>query len=512
MPTAGSLDPQTLHQGELDLLVSDLVEAGFRPKSGDRHNWVGPIRPSLQRLTSATEMRIEIRDGWPYQHPYVHVDGLTGRKHVNALGNACLWFEDDDNYADWLRLDSILARVDSWVEDQQGGVREPALDAHLYFGIVHGSLLTVDVEGLIAAGTIKRSGGESGPLRARHAGGVFSVGERGNLSAAWFWHAGLAAPPTEPLRLRDELTRLQRRSYDRVSRDVTKSRPGVLLVLWEDAGYINALGVQLERSSPGRYRLSALEVARTDSSVLRLRSGPDAPHLAAATVAVFGVGAIGSEVAMLLARSGIGRMVLVDREPLRPSNLSRHAASGLYVGKQKTDAMAETIRLGLPDVTIETVDGLIWRPDRIAAIAGRVDLVVDATGNRAFTDLLSRVAADADVPLVAATLHRSGSIARARVQSTINKPIWDRSPANGFPDVPVDPAPAQAPSWETGCGAPVNNAPPVAVAGAGARTTRVILEVLAGRDRRDRDVFEVYEPIEAAPFDVPGLLTFEPTT
>ena len=92
MPTAGLRDPATLHQGELDLLVTDLVEAGFRPRSGDLHDWIGPIRPSLQRLTSATEMRIEIRDGWPYQHPYIYVDGLAGRKHVNALGNTCLWF------------------------------------------------------------------------------------------------------------------------------------------------------------------------------------------------------------------------------------------------------------------------------------------------------------------------------------------------------------------------------------------------------------------------------------
>ena len=391
-------------------------------------------------------------------------------------------------------------------------MREPALDAHLYFGTARESLLTVDLDGLITSGMIDRTVGGSGLLRARRAGDVVAVGEQGNLTAAWFWHAGLAAPPTEPSRLRDALTRSQQETYDRVKRGLSRRRPGVLLVLWDDAGTVNALGVQIERTSLGQFRLAPLEVARTDASVLRLRSGPDAPCLAAVEVAVFGVGAIGSEIAMLLARSGVGRMVLVDRELLRPSNLSRHSASGRYVGKRKTEAMAATIREALPDVRVDTVDGLLWRPDGIAAIAADVALLVDATGNRAFTDMLSRIAALADVPLVAASLHRGGRIARIRVQATADQPLWNRSPANGFPDVPADPGIAPVLTWETGCGAPVNNAPPVAVAAAGALATRVILDALSDRDRRDRDVFEVYEPIEDPRFATPGLLTFTPST
>ncbi|MBI3747938.1 MAG: ThiF family adenylyltransferase [Chloroflexi bacterium] len=509
MPTAGSPDPETLHQGELDLLISDLVEAGFRPRPDDRHHWTGPTRASLRRLTPATEMRIEIRDGWPYLHPYVHVDGLAGRKHVNVLGNTCLWFEDDDSYSSWLRLETILDRIDAWVADQETGVVEPALDAHLYFGTVDGSLLTVDVEGLIARGSITRAGGSSGLLRATHTGTVFAVGERGNLSAAWFWHTGLAAPPTDPLRLRDSLTRSQRRTYDQITANVSRSRVGVLLVLWDDAGTINALGLKVERATPGRYRLVALEVARTDSSILRLRSGPDAPLLASTAVAVFGVGAIGSEIALLLARSGVGHLVLIDREVLRPSNLSRHAAAAQHVGKRKTDAMAATIREALPDTKVQSVNGVEWRPGVVAAIAAGVNLIVDATGNRAFTDMLSRIAAVAGAPLVAVALHRSGQVARVRAQVDATCQIWDRSPDGGFPEVPMDPEPARAPTWETGCGSPVNNAPPVAVSAAASMASRMIVDVLAGRSRRNQDVFEVYVGIEEAPFDAPGVLVFE---
>ena len=101
--------------------------------------------------------------------------------------------------------------------------------------------------------------------------------------------------------------------------------------------------------------------------------------------------------------------------------------------------MAATIREAMPDVRVDTVDGLLWRPDGIAAIAADVALLVDATGNRAFTYMLSRIAALADVPLVAASLHRGGRIARIRVQATADQPLWNRSPANGFPDVPATP-------------------------------------------------------------------------
>jgi hypothetical protein len=508
MPTAGSPDPETLHQGELDLLISDLVEAGFKPRPGDRHHWTGPIGASLRRITPAIEMRIEIRDGWPYQHPYVHVDGLVGRKHVNVLGNTCLWFEDDDNYSSWLRLDTILGRIDAWVTDQEAGVVQPALDAHLYVGGGQGALLTVDVEGLIAKGTINRSGGASGRLRARHKGTIFELGERGNLSAAWFWHTGLAAPPTDVSHLRGSLTLSQRRTFDQTTRDISRSRPGVVLVLWHDAGTINALGLKVQRATPGHYRLVALEVARTDSSVLRLRSGPDALLLASKAIAVFGVGAIGSEVALLLARSGVGRLVLIDREALRPSNMSRHAASGRHVGKQKTDAMAATIEEALQDTDVQTVNEIEWRPGVLATTARNVNLLVDATGNRAFTDMLSRIAATAQVAIVAVALHRGGRLARVRVQVGAVGPIWARSPAGGFPDVPADPEPLPDPTWETGCGAPVNDAPPVAVSAAASKATRVILDVVTGRDHRNYDVFEVYEGIEAAPFDVPGVLTF----
>jgi hypothetical protein len=407
---------------------------------------------------------------------------------VGTIG-ICLWLEDDDNYSDWLRL--------------------PALDAHLYFEGGPGPLLTVDIEGLIEHGVVRRVDGASGLIHASFAHDVISVGERGNLEAAWFWRSGIVAPPTNVSSLRDALTSGQRSLYDRVAASVRRSRSGVILLLWEDASSINALGVRLDRATPGHYTSTALEVARTDQSVLRLRSGPDGSALAGRTVAVFGIGAIGSEITLLLARSGVGCLILVDRERLRPANLSRHAASGRRVGKHKADAMAATIRETFPDVRIVTSNELLWRPAQIEETVRASDLVIDATGNRAYGDLLSRSAAEAITPIVSAALHRAGSIARVRAQVGSGHALWARSPEDGFPEIPAALGAPPPPTWETGCGSPVNNAPPVSVTGAATLASRVVIDILTGRNRREREVFEVYEPIETSPFDQRGLLTFE---
>jgi threonine dehydrogenase-like Zn-dependent dehydrogenase len=338
---------------------------------------------------------------------------------------------------------------------------------------------------------------------------VFAVGEDGNLTAAWFWTPALAAPPTDAVGIGDLLDRSQRRTFAALQSRLRPSRSCPAVLLWKDAGHLNALAVEIKRAGAGRFSAEALEVARTDASVLRLRSGPDAPALAGVTVAVFGVGAIGSEIAMLLARSGVKRLVLVDHERLRPSNLSRHAASGRTIGMRKSVAMAATIREALPDTDVDAIDWLLWSPDQIEAIARQAHLVVDATGNRAYRDLLSRIAAMAGVLLLAAALHRGGRIARVRIQVGDTDPLWGRSEATGFPEIPTGPGAARVVHWETGCGAPVNNAPPVAVAAAAALATRCALDLLTNRDVRNRDVVEIFDPIAEEPFDARGTLTFE---
>jgi hypothetical protein len=76
--------------------------------------------------------------------------------------------------------------------------------------------------------------------------------------------------------------------------------------------------------------------------------------------------------------------------------------------------------------------------------------------------------------------------------------------------VPADPAPQAVQTWEMGCGAPVNNAPPVSVADAGARAARAAIDVLIGRESRDVDHIDVFDGIDDGRFAERGSFGIEP--
>ena len=70
--------------------------------------------------------------------------------------------------------------------------------------------------------------------------------------------------------------------------------------------------------------MSGFDVERYSRQTRFARVGADGQEkLAAATVAVVGCGALGGAVAMALARAGVGRLRLVDRDVPEASNLPR---------------------------------------------------------------------------------------------------------------------------------------------------------------------------------------------
>lgn len=66
--------------------------------------------------------------------------------------------------------------------------------------------------------------------------------------------------------------------------------------------------------------------------------------LEAATVAVCGLGGLGSHVAPALARAGIGRLILIDFDRVDLSNLHRQQYKTEQLGRFKTEALADNIR------------------------------------------------------------------------------------------------------------------------------------------------------------------------
>lgn len=73
-----------------------------------------------------------------------------------------------------------------------------------------------------------------------------------------------------------------------------------------------------------------------------------------ATVAVFGIGGVGGYVAEALARSGVGHLVLTDKDVVSMSNINRQIiAVTSTVGRQKTEVMKERISDINPEAEVE---------------------------------------------------------------------------------------------------------------------------------------------------------------
>ncbi len=76
-----------------------------------------------------------------------------------------------------------------------------------------------------------------------------------------------------------------------------------------------------------------------------------------ATVAICGLGGLGSNIAVALARGGVGRLVLVDFDKVDIANLHRQQYKVNQIGKYKTEALAENLREISPytEIVLHTV-------------------------------------------------------------------------------------------------------------------------------------------------------------
>jgi len=99
------------------------------------------------------------------------------------------------------------------------------------------------------------------------------------------------------------------------------------------------------------------------------------------SVAVFGLGGLGSPIALYLAAAGVGRLVLVDFDAVELSNLQRqiiHLTRDL--GRLKVESAREKLLELNPGVVVDTVPRVL-EGEALDAVVGGVDLVIDGTDN-----------------------------------------------------------------------------------------------------------------------------------
>lgn len=130
----------------------------------------------------------------------------------------------------------------------------------------------------------------------------------------------------------------------------------------------------------------ALTSAHGDADIARRFSGLDRLYgvnggaaVRAAHVAVVGIGGVGSWAAEALARSGVGRITLVDMDHVAESNINRqvHAVTPT-IGMAKVTAMQERIALINPHCQVQCVDAFVDLDNWPSILPSDVAAVIDA--------------------------------------------------------------------------------------------------------------------------------------
>lgn len=504
MGPISTLDPSSLEQFQ-----TQLIKARFRPVDESQQIWIGPAPDCFRAFTDATQMRLEFQDGWPFRPPKIFVPGIE-LEHVNPEGEVCLWRPDDPSLQ-WSTFEGLNDRIEGWCSAAQGGFRpeDAALDAHLYFqgGQKTKTLAAFDLASISSSGFSDRRHGALHGIR-KHPGLIELYGGPGTsetIPGRWYYRTTICPPPSDIETFRNKLGRSQQSNFDELCGRVASSSGGferLALLIWDTDHGRNALAIVLRKEDEDIVA-EPLIAAPADIETLSLRSGPDFSTLSTKRVTLFGAGAIGSHIALLLSECGLGHLTILDCDLLRPGNVVRHAADTRLIGFPKADIVKILVQSNAPWTSVESKGACPWTLDDLKALTQDIDLAVDATGYWSFAQHVSAYFRQISVPLVSAALYRGGAVARVRRQVLeTDTAIYERVDNPAYPVIP--PGDESEFTLEMGCSSPVHNASPAAVAAAAAATVQVVIDTLTERFECRDEVLDVYRVLESPPFDKLG--------
>lgn len=126
-------------------------------------------------------------------------------------------------------------------------------------------------------------------------------------------------------------------------------------------------------------------------------------QLAGTTIAVFGVGGVGSHCIEALARCGIGHLVLIDNDRVSLTNINRQSiAAHSTLGQLKTRIMKERILDIHPAARVDTCEVFVL-PDNLNVLMhtiGHVDYIIDAIDTVSAKLAIVRYAHEQKIPLI----------------------------------------------------------------------------------------------------------------
>lgn len=487
-----------------DALANSAAEFGERlealrfAKVGDSE-WRGDIvAVDDHGTTGPMPHSITLPDDYPFEPPKVRPDPVFAAprwhaEHPECGGCLCLYRTADDVGRPWEEPERLIEKVEEWYRQGQAGWPDDPgdLDLERYFEVTLPDVL-VAFDGLDSLVGRNLEVEEARPdvvvvtrSRLLDPSRRKKKSERSAERRDRVWGAGvdlghLDHPVAD---LGGVLARLDAAERSAVQHLVGTRTQGFVVARYSrTAGgqtHTGALALRVTRSTDGTDpKVEAVQVEDRQQARAH-RRGPEAPLLADKSVAVVGVGAVGSFLAERLARAGIGQLTLVDQDRLRYGNSARHLVDERLVGERKTDAVKAALvsRRLISEDDVTTIDRYITAADAVDLI-DRHDLVVDATGSSRAAGKLEHVARQVGEEWIKVALYRGGAVIRL---DRFGPGTSRRS--RRLPPVAALDGPHGAP--EAGCGDPVSPTPPVAVELAASLTCEYAIDTLL-RDRRSR--------------------------
>ena len=116
---------------------------------------------------------------------------------------------------------------------------------------------------------------------------------------------------------------------------------------------------------------------------------------------VLGVGGVGSHCIEALARSGVGRLILVDNDKVSLTNINRQSiAYHSTIGRYKTEVMKERIADICPETQVTTHETFILPENLEEIFKERPDYIIDASDTVTAKIALAQKALEGGIPII----------------------------------------------------------------------------------------------------------------
>lgn len=119
------------------------------------------------------------------------------------------------------------------------------------------------------------------------------------------------------------------------------------------------------------------------------------------TVAIFGIGGVGSYVVEALARVGIGNFILIDNDKIDITNINRQIhATHETIGKNKVEEMKKRVELINPEAKVKAIKEFVTENNIEELINEPIDYIVDAIDTVKSKIAIIKTAKQKNIPII----------------------------------------------------------------------------------------------------------------